>query len=267
MINTFFNTFPTIKKAGGTSKITLPFDPIFIFCGQSNSLGTTNNAQSRPALSDPIAGTKIWKDSTNQFITTEYQQYGMGQTHGAELNFAHTYLKYFTNPLYIIKYAVGGTDLAVDWKYNTGPLYTELISRCNTAIQQLIDAGKNVKVWGFDWNQGENDSVLASLGDQYYNNLVDFSTGVRSDILLASEAAFVNCRLSLEYMTNRPLSTGKTQVRQAHEDHGNLTDNSWYSQDGYDFNGIDDVHFSSEYQHITGGKVLGLMAGFYDKGI
>jgi hypothetical protein len=82
-----------------------------------------------------------------------------------------------------VKYAVGGTTLAVDWDLKrTKSQYAQMSARAGTAINDLRAAypGRQVFVAGFFWMQGESDAWNADMA-AYATNLTTLIEHARAD--------------------------------------------------------------------------------------
>lgn len=83
-----------------------------------------------------------------------------------------------------VKYAVGATNLANDWNPaapTTGrQFYPVMVSRVKAAVAalQLQNPTKTVQIAGFFWHQGESDQ---GLSEDYQSNLTNFISHVRAD--------------------------------------------------------------------------------------
>ena len=92
----------------------------------------------------------------------------------------------------LIKVAVGGTTLYVDWRSplsggTVGPLYTQLRSRIQSLKSDPASVNPLCKTqscrWSaFVWFQGENDSFNKANGESYEQNLKNLIADVRSDV-------------------------------------------------------------------------------------
>jgi hypothetical protein len=104
---------------------------------------------------------------------------------GPELSFGHRLHELFPkDDIYLIKSAIGGTNLAVEWNPNPktmGPRYKRFQERMNAAMADLNKAGRNPKIVGMIWMQGENDSTAHQQALDYEKNLKNLIATVRAD--------------------------------------------------------------------------------------
>ena len=110
----------------------------------------------------------------------------------------------------ILKYGVGGTSLAVDWKpggdattAGDGPRYVTFQQTVSNGLAALASAypGASIELAGLLWVQGERDAK-GGFENDYEDNLVAFIEDVR--ITYGAELPFVISRLAIE-QTNIPL--------------------------------------------------------------
>jgi hypothetical protein len=85
----------------------------------------------------------------------------------------------------LIKYAVGATTIAEDWKPGAtaatrGPQYTGLLTTVQNALASF-GTGAKPEIAGVAWMQGESDAI-EGFGSQYENNLKSFITQLRQDL-------------------------------------------------------------------------------------
>jgi hypothetical protein len=118
---------------------------------------------------------------------------------GPELGFGHRLHELYPNDeIYLIKHAIGGTDLAVEWNPNPeaiGPRYKVFKQRVDAALANLKKAGKNPEIVGMIWMQGENDSTNPAYAKAYEKNLQNLIAKVRSDFN-APDMKFVAGRIT-----------------------------------------------------------------------
>ena len=111
---------------------------------------------------------------------------------GPELTFAHQLDAYYDDPVLIIKTAIGGTNLAVDWRPpsaggETGELYNQMIQTIQNVTQNLgtefPDIGTtDFEISGFAWFQGWSDAGDTGYRSEYESNLTHLIDDVRSDL-------------------------------------------------------------------------------------
>jgi hypothetical protein len=190
---------------------------VFLLAGQSNMLGEGGYADYMPhgtiwtqppydkadlpcpaPYNQPLDAVKFWNytpdtivdQSHNAGIGTDWipLQNGYGNKvneFGPELSFgAKLHQMYPSDEIYLVKYAVGGTDLGSQWNpanTGSGALYPLFKSRVNAAINNLVLKGKIPTVAGMIWMQGENDSTVPAFAASYAANLKNLILSVRAD--------------------------------------------------------------------------------------
>ena len=139
-----------------------------------------------------ISGDKPFKDSC----------------YGPEIGFGESIARALPGEkIAIIKYAVGATGIARSEDYNDyipalkgfddkgrnwhprsdgkdpGLLYKNLIENIHTALSSLKDEGKNYKISGFIWMEGEHEAGISKkMANDYGKLLTLFIDSVRSDL-------------------------------------------------------------------------------------
>lgn len=129
-------------------------------------------------------------------------QNGYGQRtdeFGPELSFGARIQELYPNDeIYLVKYAVGGTDLGNNWNPSVANnCYTNFKARVNAAINNIRTVlKKDPVVSGMLWMQGENDSTVDSYAHAYAANLKNLITNVRNTTYNAQDMKFVAGRIT-----------------------------------------------------------------------
>lgn len=101
---------------------------------------------------------------------------------GPELSFGLDLEESWPNEqITLIKTAVGGTSLAVDWDIETGELYLGFLDHTNRALAALEALGQP-QVVGLMWMQGESDTIDPDNADLYQERLIAFIEAVRTEM-------------------------------------------------------------------------------------
>lgn len=157
---------------------------VFLLGGQSNMAGVGGHTTDKPIPSpydQPQTEVKFWN---NGWVNL---QSGFGfqpGEFGPEVTFGYTlHNTVFPNDdVYLVKYGVSGTNLAVDWNPNgTGPCYNTFKANVNAALENLRSQNLSPIVAGMIWMQGESDTVKATDANAYAGNLTTLIGKVRSD--------------------------------------------------------------------------------------
>jgi hypothetical protein len=173
---------------------------VFIMAGQSNMEGYARVGSLRELVDNPVSN-HPWDDFSHLVnadgswkvrgdVTIAFRgkvgkltvgKGSDGAKFGPELGFGEVVGDYFTEPVLIIKYAIGGTSLAVDWRpdlsgipvdplpcmngpctaLNYGKVYREMLAFVETVVDNLDTmvpeyAGFKPILSGFIWFQGYN---------------------------------------------------------------------------------------------------------------
>jgi hypothetical protein len=208
---------------------------VFVMAGQSNMAGEGGytdymppdlNPWTLPPYDDadapcpapynqPLNAVKFWNYIPDVLTEYGYHNPGVGNgwiplqnfygsrtdTFGPELSFgAKIHEMYPNDEIYIVKFAIGGTNLGYQWnpayKNNADSLYKRLTARVNAAMSDLTASGKNPTVAGMCWMQGEDDSTNGTYAAAYADNLTNLVTSARADFLNASNMRFVVGRIT-----------------------------------------------------------------------
>jgi hypothetical protein len=186
--------------------------PVDVWCGQSNSRGSDPASRLTGGLSiyaGAITNVNAYKKTTNTTATdgtfalleagvnSNYNDVidavGVQALFGAEITYYYGLKTYWRGPVYMVKYAVGGTALAVsstthDWNIASNDLYPNLKNRVLACIAQLQALGYTPYVRQIHWFQGESDTDTQVKADAYATNLTNFISTLRTDIGAANTA-------------------------------------------------------------------------------
>jgi Ca2+-binding RTX toxin-like protein len=91
---------------------------------------------------------------------------------------------YPDKPLYILKQAVGGSDLADAWDPQTGTLFSQTSALVNEAATGVGGRKPDVMFWG----QGETDGQDQAMAQAYGQNLTDLFSAARAQWLASASA-------------------------------------------------------------------------------
>jgi hypothetical protein len=234
---------------------------VFLLAGQSNMAGEggytdymapNQNPWTLPPYDDadlpcpapynqPLDAVKFWNYAPDTLVNHSHSagvgngwialQNGYGNRDdgfGPELSFgAKLHQIYPNDDIYLVKYAVGGTNLGYQWNpanTDAGALYPLFKARVNAALSKLVQDGKTPTVAGMIWMQGEDDSTIPSYAVNYGMNLRNFITSVRTDFN-APDMRFVAGRIS--YMSEKWAPRSQIDfVRNAQWNIGSLVPNT-----------------------------------------
>lgn len=230
---------------------------VYLLGGQSNMVGEGSDNDDLPDhLEDPYPDVQIWNYGAQSFSDLEpgYSGWsGDGDSFGPELTFGRAMAGNTDEELYLIKYAQGATNLAVDWDpHGNNNHHDTFVNRVNTALAGLTSAGVSYAVEGMLWMQGETDSLNTAHANSYQANLSAFIADMRSRY--SSNLDFAIGRLSnhLPWQLSSVSDDGVDKVRAAQEavaaGHSRtyLVDTDSYSLHD------DEVHFDTNGQIALG---------------
>jgi len=255
-------------------------DPVdvYIFSGQSNMVGASKLAELTEELRQPIPEARFWNGSAFEVLTPGQTKLSSQVTRfGPELAFAREYAKSQpSQPVYIIKYAVGGRPLHAGFdggKWtgeapgpgrstfypghslddpNIGVLYRNLVETAKAALAQLKQDGMAYRVRGVLWMQGEADAKNPISAVTYATNLRHWHARLLSD--LGIEPCPLVFGQALPYTPHAERFTNPTELRQSQanldRDSGHADAYAWArmvpteGMDLYD----DTVHYNADGQ-------------------
>jgi hypothetical protein len=161
---------------------------VFILGGQSNMVGADTRAERIDGFPPFVGAGAPQKDVLYRYAveanrSTDWEPLRPIQgSFGPELTFARAVKRGLDGPIAIVKCAVGGTTLAVNWDPDAGELYGTAVRLARSALADLRARGYRCLLDGFLWHQGENDMLSAAFRPLYEERLVRFIARVREDL-------------------------------------------------------------------------------------
>ena len=122
-------------------------------------------------------------NKSDEFVPVKAGQgYGIG-SFGPEIGIAEElYNREYDKPVYLIKYALGGTHLYSQWNVNNeSSLYYYMVDYIYSQLATLEEQDLKPVIRGFFWMQGEADSCWKEGSDLYYNNLSNLVSTFRDE--------------------------------------------------------------------------------------
>ena len=186
---------------GGNPEEKEPYTKVVILSGQSNMIGATYFDYVTPdavgqerydVLTSEFENIKIVKKPISSIDEFENMRAGMGDVvpnhlcFGPELGLAEKLAEIYPDEeIYVIKFAVSGSTMSRDWKSGENSTYNYVYLKqiVTSALSALEEAGKNPKIVGMCWMQGEADACdyLSQGYNTYEQNMTAFLEGVRKD--------------------------------------------------------------------------------------
>ena len=84
--------------------------------------------------------------------------------------------------VFLVKHAVGGTNLHSDWDPAGGPQYSKLQAVLAAALADLVERGVEPVVRGLFWIQGEADAKDARTAAEYLRNIEALVAALRASV-------------------------------------------------------------------------------------
>ena len=201
-------SYLSTKYRLNTQAIDNPAKPVKVFFlgGQSNMVGQGANAD-LSILAPTLNGTQddvvIWHNSDDNSNTTSGWvklapgQGRSGSEFGPELALGRALADAYPDyQIALVKHAVGGTNLDVEWNPNgPGPLYSGFLESVSNALDAFDADGLSYDIGGMFWMQGERDARFTDMAANYQDNLLDLIAAVRSEAGVAN-LPFVIGRIS-----------------------------------------------------------------------
>ncbi|MCX5787435.1 MAG: hypothetical protein NTX64_02835 [Elusimicrobia bacterium] len=157
--------------------------PVFIFAGQSNMVGFAQPGELPAQVSAAQRDVLFYypDDAWRTFAPREVPLQGSAGL-GPEVT-AGRILARRLGTVGMVKYAVGGTNLCVDWNpLYAGSLYEKMAGRTEQALADLYHKeNKRGRIAGFFWMQGESDAATAMPAVMYMAHLMTFISYVRQE--------------------------------------------------------------------------------------
>jgi hypothetical protein len=146
--------------------------------GQSNSVGnaSVNSTEYVAANANPkFNQSLIYDGNTFSPLSAGNNNQALDAgSFGPEISFTAQYASLIGTPVYLIKYAVGGTSLAVNWAPTSGAQWIAMRAVIDAAVNNLSLSGNNVIINGAMWTQGETDAQNLTNANNYQTNLAAF---------------------------------------------------------------------------------------------
>jgi hypothetical protein len=120
---------------------------------------------------------------------------------GPEIGLARYLYNAGHKSLLVVKVAISGSSLAVDWAPHGDDL-SLLVTRVQAAMAWATNHDLRPTIGGFFWVQGERDATDGAYAADYRTNLVHFIANVRHDLLLKSTTPFAVAQIDIAAYIN-----------------------------------------------------------------
>jgi hypothetical protein len=204
MLNTFFTSLGGWATPPQTPVET--YGRLYVIAGQSNAAGTNTGTMQLPAHLRVVQPNVYYADLRAADRDLRPVDGTIDKTNaGMEYNIGYLLHQHLQEPIYIAKYAVGGSPLTyssttTNWHPTATPGYWT--TGLNTRLKELLDKmaleGKAPKVVTFIWYQGESD--------------IDNSQSYEADLRLLFEA-FRNTNYNNYYLNGANVKIQLVQIK------------------------------------------------------
>ena len=177
---------------------------VYLLAGQSNMAGYGQTVSLPPSLRVAQDDAFVYWSQRPSWVGLQPSSDLGTRFMGPEVTFGRALADATGRPAYLIKHAVGGTDLANFWDPgiapddpNMGEGYRVFSQTVSEALAALEAQGLTPVVRGMVWMQGESDAVSATSAAAYADNLSALVARVREDTgvaFLPFVAAQIDCR-------------------------------------------------------------------------
>lgn len=223
------------------------FPLYFILAGQGNMCGRVRASDVKEKYRAPYPEVQIiWNMDMNipkyATISEGWQDlqpqpnFFHGRSIGPEIFIGRNLHNWLKQPIYLIKFAMGGTTLDRNWnpdrKGEDKNYYLDFINFCNTWIDDLKSKHPDAKLGGIFWLGGEKEATSEFLASNYEDNL---------DLFIASLfETFGKCFIDMHHV----------QIRAKHKDKVNTA--------------IDNIHENSAWVGRCETEGLSIIGKRYD---
>lgn len=153
---------------------------VFIFAGQSNMVGAAAKTEELPH--------PLQQEQKNlAFHKGQWKPLKPGTTQnpdregfGPEISFATAMAKHLGEPIGIIKYARGGTNLHTQWNVEKQDHPKSLYAALKSLVEKA-KAQKDIEIIGMIWMQGEADAKVKDIANAYGDHYRKLITHARID--------------------------------------------------------------------------------------
>lgn len=165
---------------------------VILLIGQSNMEGFSFCQYLKtPFQKSENVRISYWKNMENGENDVVKLGYGyIPDCFGAEIGISTCLKEYPDSSFLLIKYAIGGTNLAEQWmspsKGNIGPCYEGTINYVKKCFEYLNKQNKKAKLVSIVWMQGNSDCDNPDWVKNYYENEHSLILDLRKDLFIYS---------------------------------------------------------------------------------
>ena len=237
---------------------------VYLLGGQSNMLGRATSSGLPTALKNPQTDVTFYVNDPGSSganyntLTTLRPLTTSGTTFGPEITFGRSMAD--ANPtkkIALLKYADGGTNLAVNWKPGSGADYAAFKSTIAAGLAAIVARGDTYRIDGMLWLQGESDEGTNATA--YGTNLANFIADMRSNY--GANLPFIMGGIGYQ-------SADYTVVSAALQNAANTIPNTAYFSN-YDLLGASHtaLHFDTAGQQVIGQRFAAAVTALPEPGL
>ena len=237
--------------------------PLYLLCGQSNMVGNATLDTADYGYDAAIVDyelPRIWDGGQFSPLVSGVNNLALDAISiGPEIAFGITQSAVLKQSAYLIKFAVGATNLASDWAPTTGTQWVAMRAVIDAAIPAIAASGKLPVVMAYLWAQGETDGQNSTNATAYQTNLTNFATAIESTALAnyarSPQYAFVISGLPNQSLTTIPYAA---TIRTAQQNVGALTNRLYIDTLDLPLN-ADQVHLNARGAITLGQRFAAVM--------
>jgi hypothetical protein len=147
--------------------------------GQSNMVGYADSSELEAPYDSAQTNVAYWFNTRWVDVAPGYGR--ARRDFGPEISFGHAVKAALpSEDIYLVKYAVGGSNLYDQWRPDGGPYHAAWVTKVTMALAKLKRDGVDYEISGMLWLQGETDADH-SKGAVYQANLRAFIASMRAE--------------------------------------------------------------------------------------
>lgn len=243
---------------------------LYIFAGQSNMDGQASTTEVSTVdrkdtlfyLETAISSSSVI-DETWGGLTLGTTSNHAANLFGPEIGFhdrAKQLPTHYPQPIAILKFTRGATDLARDWNttHSNNYMFDKFKEALNDGKKKLTSSGHSYNIKGLVWLQGEGDTLNSTDAKNYQTNLTNFISAIRTHL------AEPNLPVAICSIDRASQATNSLTVRTAQQSVANSDINTYYVPTENYSRKADGVHLDTQGMLDTGEAVVNALAGIFN---
>jgi hypothetical protein len=240
---------------------------LYIFAGQSNMDGqASTTGVSTVDRTDTLFYLET-ASSSSSVIDETWGGLTLGTTSnqavnlfGPEIGFrdrAKQLPTHYPQPIAILKFTRGATDLARDWNttHSNNYMFDKFKEALDDGRNKLTSTGHSYNIKGLVWLQGEGDTLNSTDANNYQTNLTNFISAIRTHLVEP------NLPVAICSIDRASEATNSLTVRTAQQSVANSDINTYYVPTENYSRKADGVHLDTQGMLDTGEAVVNALAG------